>query len=49
MLSFRKLYWIDAKAVALFVAHLNGTHIKTLLKKSIVKRPRALVVNPFTG
>ncbi|KAL4217440.1 Low-density lipoprotein receptor-related protein 2 [Mactra antiquata] len=45
----RKLYWIDAKNVGLFVSELNGTNIKTLLSKSILRRPRALVVNPFSG
>ncbi|XP_053385857.1 low-density lipoprotein receptor-related protein 2-like [Mercenaria mercenaria] len=45
----RKLYWIDAKRVAMYVSELNGTSVKTLLKKTILRRPRALVLNPFTG
>ncbi|XP_052813493.1 low-density lipoprotein receptor-related protein 2-like [Mya arenaria] len=45
----RKLYWIDAKRISVLVSNLNGTHMKTLLKKTFVKRPRALAVNPFNG
>lgn len=49
LFNFRKLYWIDAKIVGIFVSELNGTSMKTLLKKSILRRPRALVVHPVTG
>ncbi|WAR10107.1 LRP2-like protein, partial [Mya arenaria] len=45
----RKLYWIDSRRIAVLVSNLNGTHTKTLLKKTFVEKPIALAVNPFTG
>ena len=47
--NYRKLYWLDAKLLAIMVSELNGTNMRAIIKSGIVKRPRAMVVNPFEG
>ncbi|KAL3854471.1 hypothetical protein ACJMK2_013739, partial [Sinanodonta woodiana] len=44
-----KLYWVDAQLSTMFVSELNGTSRLKLFEGQIMKRPRAVVLNPFTG